>query len=186
MDENELSVQENEGIHKSQVEPTPFVISKLKDWEIGEIKTPEDLLNLGQHLNDYLKEKPYNEETKEDEKNIRWRRTGSEVLEEGYVYEGKACTDVVVALITLARAAGIEDTSFVKLVDRKRDKVHSVGEFRINGIWYTYNVAYKGAKPTLGKITEAKPFGTYTVWKRGRDSWEIGLNSFESEELLKS
>jgi hypothetical protein len=185
MNSNELSSQDEGDTISSQIEVTPFVKSKIEKWGIKEIKTVDDLNRLGKQLHNYLEVRPYNEDTKSVEEKIRWKRTGAQVLEDGYVYYGKACTDIVVAFITLAKATGINETRFVKLIDKNRDMVHSVGEFKVQGAWYIYDIANSNAKPILGEITETKPFKGYSLWKKGRDSWQLGLSSLGSINKIK-
>jgi hypothetical protein len=114
---------------------------------------------------------------------IRWRRTGAQILEDGYVYQGKACTDLVVSFTTLARAGEIKNTKFVKLKNVETGMVHSVGEFELNNGWYTFDVANNKAIPIKGEISEGVQFGgppngPYLLWKKGRDSWDLGLTEF--------
>lgn len=169
----------------SQIEPTDAVRKMLIGWSLPNINTPEDLILLREKLFSHLVFRPYDDSTKEEEKKIRWRRTGSQVLEDGYVYQGKACTDLVVSYTTLARAGGVKDTKFVKLKNSETGKVHSVGEFELNDGWYTFDVANSKAIPIKGEMSEGVKFGeplngSYLLWKKGRDSWDLGLTGFDT------
>ena len=120
--------------------------------------------------------RPYNDETAQDEKNIRWKRTADEIFRDGYVYDGKACTDLVVAFLGLANARGIE-TKFVKL--RNEKMVHSIAEIKLDDEWYMYDIASRNAQPNKGQFVEGMPMGGWNLWKKGRDSWDLGLKEFE-------
>jgi len=175
----------------SQIETSPYVEAKLEEWGIQEIASPNDLLNLRKHMYTSLQRLPYNEETKTAEKTIRWKRTGAQVLEDGYVYETKGCTDIVVAFLTLARAAGVENTRFVKVKNPETRTVHSIGEFELPDGWYIFDVSNSSAVPVKGEILKNEPFSvvgvpsSYFLWKKGRDSWDLGLTEFETIKKIQ-
>ena len=139
----------------SQIEPTDSVRKMLVDWSLPKINTTEDLVTLRNRLFSHLVFRPYNDVTKEEEKKIRWRRTGAQVLEDGYVYQGKACTDLVVSFTTLAKAGGVKDTKFVKLKNIETGMVHSVGEFELSDGWYTFDAANSKAVLLRAKYPRA-------------------------------
>lgn len=172
----------------SQIEPNDGVYRLLSELGVEKIRTPEDLQKLRKNLLSKLKFLPYNNTTKDAEREIRWKRSGAKVLEDGFVYQGKACTDLVVAFTTLAKAAGIAETRFVKLKNNKTGMVHSVGEFKLGNDWYIFDVANGSAVPVQGEIPKdiswgGPPNGPYLLWKKGRDSWDLGLG--ESSSISK-
>lgn len=120
--------------------------------------------------------RPYNEETKEHEKKIRWRRTADEILKEGYVYSGKACTDITVLFIAMCKTLGLE-AIFVKVA--KDSKIHSIAEVRLDDGWYICDVSAKDL-PVKGQITGQTPYKGWRLWKKGRDSWDLGLKDYDS------
>ena len=158
---------------KSQIETT----NRLR--EIAESAEGEGIALLeGMKVKVYeeIRLRPYNEETAQDEKNIRWKRTADEIFRDGYVYDGKACTDLVVAFLGLANAKGLE-TKFVKL--RNEKMVHSIAEIKLEDGWYMYDIASRNTKPSKGQFVEDVPMDGWTLWKKGRDSWDLGLSEFE-------
>lgn len=170
----------------SQVEPTEFVKKLIKDNAVSRIETTEDLIKLRKVLVKMLHELPYNEETKVAEEKIRWTRTGSQVLEDGFVYKTKSCTDIVVAYITLAIAAGVTAARFVKVQDPQTTMRHSFAEFKLKDGWYRYDVSLGKAIPEKGAVTKNKPIyfngalTNFRLWKKGRDSWSLGLDDYAS------
>ena len=58
-----------------------------------------------------LARKPYNNETKAHEAEIRWRRTADQILRDEWVYQGKSCTDLTIVYIALCNARGLETRS---------------------------------------------------------------------------
>lgn len=170
---------------QSQIEPTESVKKKLLDWKVLRIHTPQDLIELRDKLFSNLSFLPYNDSTKNDEKKIRWRRTGAQILEDGYVYSGKACTDLVISFTTLVKAGGVKNTRFVKLKNNITGMVHSVGEFELDDGWYIFDASNSKAVPIKGEISEGVEFGDppngpYLLWKKGNDSWDLGLSEFEA------
>lgn len=170
---------------KSQIEKTPFINSKLKEWGIEKVNNIEDLLNIRRQMYRDIEFLPYNDETREIEKEIRWKRTGSEVLEDGYVYQGKFCTDIVVTFITLVKAAGVKDTRFVKVKNPETNTVHSLAEVKLSNSWYIFDVSNRDSLPLKGQITKENPFGKYLLWKKGRDSWDLGLDEFNTIQKIQ-
>ena len=158
----------------SQVETT----SEIKDL-VKDIKNPitvDSLVRIRDLIYSKITVHPYNDSTKDQEKEIRWKRTAGEILDDGYVYSGKACTDLVVLFIALCKALGLK-TNFVKL--RKEHMVHSVAEILLDGTWYIFDVANNGSVPVGGIITEGSLYKDWKLWKKGRDAWDLGLTSFE-------
>lgn len=170
----------------SQVEPTEFVNKLITQNQVGRIETVDDLVKLRKILPKVLKEIPYNEDTKEAEKAIRWKRTGSQILEDGYVYKTKSCTDIVIAYMTLTIAAGVEGARFVKVQNPETTMRHSFAEFKLNDGWYRYDVSLGKSVPEKGAVDKGRPIyfngflTPYVLWKKGRDSWSLGLNDYLS------
>lgn len=172
-------------MQKSQISPTECIHSKLEQWGFKSIVSVKDVLNLHRRLHAELRIIPYTDGVRDAEKAIRWKRTGSQVLEDGYVYEGKACTDYVVAFLALLHSAGITNTSFIKLKHKDTDMVHSVCEFQIEGEWYVFNAGVKNPEPQKGTLQVGDTYGNYTVWKKGRDSWDLGLDSYNKITTIR-
>lgn len=110
----------------------------------------------------------------EKEKEVRWKRTATQILKDGWVVKNKACTDLAILFISIAKAKGLE-VKFVKLYSIKRKMLHSVVEIEINNKKMYFDVMN-------GKFDDANKeivFEEYKVYKKGRDSWDIGLNSFD-------
>ena len=169
---------ENKPKKINQIEPNNKVRKMLSDWGLSHIHTPDDLVNLRTKMMSVLTFRPYHNETKNGERKIRWKRTGAQILEDGYVYQSKACTDLVVAFITLSRVINAS-TRFVKLKSPS-GKVHSLGEFKLVDGWYIFDVASTNSVPIKGEITKNNPWGEYFLWKKGRDSWDLGLVEHDS------
>ncbi|MFA5130887.1 MAG: transglutaminase domain-containing protein [Patescibacteria group bacterium] len=158
----------------SQIETTIVIKDLVRD-----IKSPltiDSLVRIRDLMYSKIEIRPYDNTTKEYEKEIRWKRTASEILEDAYVYSGKACTDLTILFIALCKALGLK-TNFVKVMNDK--SVHSVAEIKLNDGWYIFDVAMKSI-PVKGSITNKKPYGEWILWKKGRDAWDLGLTEFES------
>lgn len=168
----------------SQIEPNENIYKLLVNWGIQSIHTVEDLVLLRDKMYHVLTFRPYNDSTKEAERQIRWKRTGAQILEDGYAYEGKACTDLVVAYLTLARAAGVKNTRFVKLRNNETGTIHSVAELELEGDWYVFDVSRKDFLPTKSEIKEGVLWNGFLLWKKGKDSWNIGLTDYESQSKV--
>lgn len=85
----------------SQTETTPEIRNLVAS--ITSPVTPQGLMELKYLMCSKLEIRDYNESAKAHERAIRWRRTADEILKDGYVYDGKACTDLVVVFIACAR-----------------------------------------------------------------------------------
>ena len=157
---------------KSQIELTDR-LRNIADSVQGEgIKL---IKGLKEKVYESLEFRPYNDEIKDQEKSLRWKRTADQIFKEGYVYEGKACTDIVIAYLGLARARGF-DTKFVKV--SREQKVHSIAEILVGQEWYIFDVASRDSKPQKGKYINDLQIGGWKLWKKGRDSWDLGLENF--------
>ncbi|MFA5886307.1 MAG: transglutaminase domain-containing protein [Patescibacteria group bacterium] len=158
----------------SQIEATTNIKDLVKD-----IKSPitvDSLINIRDLMYSRITIRPYDDSTKKHEKEIRWKRTASEIIDDGYVYSGKACTDLTVLFIALCKALGLE-TNFVKVTND--EKVHSIAEIRLDDGWYIFDVSRKNI-PFKGLVTNETPYQEWKLWKKGRDAWDLGLIDFES------
>lgn len=160
--------------HGSQIETTEKIKKLAK--EVGPVLTPNDLIKIRDLIYSKLEIRPldpFDHSIKEQEKLIRWKRTADQILEDGYVYNGKFCTDVTVLFIALCKALGLE-TNFVKV--KKEKMTHSVAEVKINNDWYIFDVSNKAGVPEKGVITEDAPYKDWELWEKGRDAWDLGLS----------
>ncbi len=166
---------------KSQVEITEDLNNLVKDFKqpVG----ADILVKLRDRMYSKLEVRPYDESTKEHEKSIRWKGTATDILNDGYVYRGKACTDLTVLFIALCRALGL-DTYFVKL--KNKNMVHSVVEVKVKNVWYIFDVSNSSNVPIIGTISKDKPYKVYQLWKKGRDAWDLGLAEFDDIKKITS
>lgn len=162
-------------MNKSQIETSEI----LKDFVSGTRKsiTVESLVEIRDKIYACIAIRPYNETTKEHEQSIRWKRTASQILEDGYVYQGKSCTDLSVLFIALCKILGLE-TRFVKL--KKDTKTHSIVEIKLDDGWYVFDISNQTNIPQKGEVTEIAPYKGWMLWKKGRDAWDLNLVDFGS------
>lgn len=90
---------------KSQIETDQTILNFLGYIVV---KSPDDLVLLKNKILKNLKFFPYNEETKKKADKLQWKRTASEIISDGYVYNDKACSDLVIVFLALCKAAGVE------------------------------------------------------------------------------
>lgn len=159
---------------QSQVEVTPLV--RRVASTVDSITTPGHLTELQHAMLSNLEYCEYTRKTAGREREIRWRRTADEILRDRYVYEGKACTDLTVVFIALCRAHGLEPV-FVKVY--RTGRVHSLVEVAIGGTWYIYDPSRYRSEPMEGRIEAGTAFQGWTLWRKGRDSWDIGLCEYD-------
>lgn len=157
--------------HNSQIETSEKIKNLVK--EIGLVLTPNDLIKIRDLIYSKLEIRPFNDSTKEQEKLIRWKRTADQILNDGYVYNGKFCTDVTVLFIALIKALNLE-TNFVKV--KKEKMTHSVAEVKLNNDWYIFDVSNINSVPEKGSVTKNTPYKDWGLWKKGRDAWDLGLS----------
>lgn len=158
-----------------QIEVTREIASLVSD--IHKPINPEKLVAMRDEMYSKLEIRDYNDSTAEHEKSIRWKRTAAQILSDGYVYQGKSCTDLVVLFITLCNALGLE-TRFVKL--KKREMVHSIAEVKLEDGWYIFDVSNQNNLPIKGEVTKENPHKDWELWKKGKDAWDLGLSEFNS------
>jgi hypothetical protein len=167
--------------NRSQVEVTGLV-KEIADGTIGH--GFDFLDNAKQEVHRRLMIRPYNEDTREHEAAIRWKRSANQILEDGYVYYGKSCTDMVVVFIALCKAKGYE-TRFDKLIKEidGRKLVHSVAEVKLEDGWYVVDISGSGGIKK-GELKLKGNFNGYRLWKKGRDAWDLGLTDYESMKKI--
>lgn len=162
-------------MNKTQLESS----EKIKELVVGIEKpiTTEKLVGIRDLMYSKLEIRPYNEMTAKQEKIIRWKRTATQILDDGFVFSGKACTDLVVLFLALCQTLGL-GTRFVKVKNGKM--VHSIAEIKLDDGWYIFDVSTKTDIPIKGEVTKENPYKNWQLWKKGRDAWDLGLNSFET------
>lgn len=105
------------------------------------------------------------------------RRTGSQIIEEGYA--GGGCSDFVLAFTPIARAKGIP-TKYVECInksyfsgDLQRVAGHALAECFIEGKW-------RAVDPMAGSIFITKNYSKYVVYAKGLDSWDLGIKDLKT------
>lgn len=134
------------------------------------------VIGLKDKVHESLETRPYNDETSVHEYSIRWRRTADQILDDGYVYQGKACTDIVIAFLGLAKARGYE-CLFVKV--RGVNGLHSLAEIKADDDWYIFNVTMPDSQPQKGQFVEGIPYKGWVLLGKASDAWELGYKKFE-------
>lgn len=148
------------------------------------IKTQNDLVALRDRLQNALEFRPYSKETQKHADSIQWKRTASEILKDGYVYEGKACSDLTIVFLALCKAAGVEG-QIVKLISLDKQKTHSIAEVKLPDGWYRLDIASEDSVPFKGRLTNDSIWNKeYKVWEKGRDVWDLGLHGIENEDMI--
>lgn len=168
-------------MNKSQIETTKILREFVVDIDIP--ITASTLIEIRRRIFAHVKIRLYDESTKEHERLIRWKRTASQILEDGYVYQGKSCTDLTVLFIALCRILGLE-TRFVKL--KKGNKTHSIAEIKISDGWYLFDVSSPAGIPQKGEVTKDVPYKDWQLWKKGRDAWDLDLVDFSSMQKIRA
>lgn len=163
----------------SQIETTTEIKNLLED--ITHPFTLDTLIQLKDLMYSKLEILSYNDSTKEHEKSIRWKRTATEILKDGYIYKDKACTDLTVLFIALCRALDL-DTNFVKV--KKENSVHSVAEIKLDNGWYIFDVSNIKNIPISGIITKDRPYKDWQLWKKERDAWDLRLSEFKDIDKI--
>lgn len=172
----------SENKQRSQTEVDQNVIDFL-DGMI--IKVPSDLVLLKNLIVKKLEFRPYDDLTKEQADSIQWKRTASEIICDGYVYEGKACSDLALVYLALCKVAGL-DGFLVKLRKLDNTSSHSIVEINLNGNWFRIDPSSPDSIPVEGQLLDDQIWnknwlGGWKVWKRGKDLWDLGLNGIEDE-----
>lgn len=174
-----------ENKHKSQIETDQNILDFLGDLEL---KSINDLIVIRDLIHSRLEFRDYNDKTKEHADSIQWKRTASEIITDGYVYKGRACSDLVIVFLAICKAAGIEGR-LVKLIGvniHGKEVGHSIAEVNLNSVWYTFDLSTKDSVPKEGELTDlSRYYKIYKVWKKGRDLWDLGLYDISSEDKIK-
>jgi hypothetical protein len=170
---------------KSQVEVDKYVLDFLGEMKV---ETQDDLIKLLKHIHNSIEFREYNEETREHADSIQWKRTASEIIQDGYVYRGKACSDLALVFLTVCKALGI-DGRLVKLIRVDGKSSHTITEIKLKDGWHRFDVSNKGCIPVKGQLKEDQVWnekwqGGWKVWKRGSDLWELGLDGIDKEEIV--
>ena len=167
---------------KSQIETDKYIIDFLGDFKVEEYM---DMVKLRSHIQNSLKFREYNEQTKKNENNIRWKRTASEIIQDGYVYRGKDCSDLSIIFLALCKALGISG-SLVKLATLSNNNTHSIVAIELDNQWYRLDISMTDSIPLKGQLPDdqkLKKIG-WKVWKVGHDLWDLGLDSMEKESII--
>lgn len=163
---------------KSQIKVDQCILNFLGDLIIN---TPEDLVILKNKILNSIEARPYNKETKEHADSIQWKRTASEILQDKYVYQSKACSDIAIVFLALCRASGINGL-LVKLKSVEGNNTHSIVEINLDNTWYRIDPSIRDFIPLEGKLTDESIWNKkFKVWKKGKDVWDLGLNNIKSE-----
>ena len=171
---------------KTQSEVTPTIQKFLGDYKV---KTHEDLAVLLKRIHSSLEFRNYNDATKEYADSIQWKRTASEIIEDGYVYEGKFCSDLALVFIALCKAAGV-DAQLLKLIRLDGKSTHTIAEIQLEDGWYRLDTSNSGSIPFKGYLADDQVWnknweGGWKVWKRGPDLWSMGLHSIDNEDKVR-
>ena len=114
------------------------------------------------------------ENDKEEKMELFRKRTAAEIIKSKKV---TGCTDYAIIFIALARAKKIP-TKYIEAIrkrwldigDENHIEGHVFAECQINNKWYIID-------PQQGAIRS--DYRNYTIYKKGLDSWDIGIKSFE-------
>lgn len=153
------------------------------------VKNKNDLIALKNLIDKKIEFRPYNNETKVSADNIQWKRTALEIITDGYVYKGKACSDIALVFLMLCKAMGI-DGYLVKLRTLDNSNTHTIVEVKLNDGWYRFDPSMKDGVPSHGQLADdqiwnAKWLGGWKIWKRGKDLKELGLSSIDDESKIR-
>lgn len=165
---------------KSQIETDKYVLNFLGDIKVEE---PMDMVKLRNHIQNSLEFREYNEQTKENENKIRWKRTASEIIQDGYVYEGKECSDLSIVFLALCNALGISG-SLIKLASN--NNTHSIVAIELGDQWYRLDITMTNSVPLKGQLPDSQKLekNGWKVWKVGRDLWDLGLDDMDKENII--
>ncbi|MCX6745230.1 MAG: transglutaminase domain-containing protein [Candidatus Parcubacteria bacterium] len=167
---------------KSQIKTDQTIRDFLGNRKIDD---RQDLVDLKTYILKSLKFRPYNNKTKKHADSIQWKRTASEILNDKYVYKGKACSDLAIVFLALCKAAGL-DGFLVKLRTLDNKDTHSIVEVKIGNKWYRLDPSSSDSLPFEGQLKDDQIWnknwkGGWKLWKRGKDLWDLGLDSIEKD-----
>ncbi|MCK5416465.1 transglutaminase domain-containing protein [Candidatus Parcubacteria bacterium] len=174
-------VQSKTNWHKSQIEVDQNILNFLGDIMIN---TPDDLVMLKNTILVTLESRPYNNETRKHANSIQWKRTASEIIQDNYVYEGKACSDIAIVFLALCKARGVNGC-LVKLKSIDNKNTHSIVEVKLNDTWYRIDPSSSDSVSSEGRLTNESIWNKkFKVWRKGHDVWDLNLDSIETEENI--
>jgi Transglutaminase-like superfamily len=170
---------------KSQIETDKYIKDFLGDLSI---KTKDDLVVLKNYIRNKLEFRPYNKKTRPHADSLQWKRTASEIIQDGFVYKGKACSDLVIVFLALCKASGLKGY-LVKLKTLDNKDSHSIVEVKLKNKWYRLDPSSPDSIPFEGQLKADQIWnknwkGGWKVWKRGKDLWDLGLYGIESENQI--
>jgi len=170
---------------RSQIEVTPAILIFL---DTSLVRFSQDLVTLRNKIVGTLISRPYNTDTQTHADSIQWKRTASEILEDGYVYEGKSCSDLTIVFLALCLAAGVPG-QLVKLKNTQKDGTHSVAEIQLGKVFLSYDIQNNISQPREGFLAKNSEYtsdsgGQYIVYAKGRDVWDLGLDSMQAEQSI--
>lgn len=165
---------------KSQIETDKYVLDFLGDIRV---ERPMDMVKLRNHIQNSLEFREYNEQTKKNENKIRWKRTASEIIQDGYVYRGKDCSDLSIVFLALCKALGISGY-LIKLANN--DNTHSIIAIELDNQWYRLDITMTDSVPLKGRLPDSQKLkkNGWKVWKVGRDLWDLGLDGIDKESII--
>jgi hypothetical protein len=157
---------------------TQLKITKpIKSFVAGmKLETLDDLIELKIKMRTALNTIPYEESIVGEIRRIMWKRTAHQILEDGYIYSKDSCTDIVILFMALCKALGLK-TYFVKVRKKNGEpEMHSIAEIQLPKPygWYLFDLAYDNP-PEKGRMTPGSVYRGWEFWKKGRDSWDLGL-----------
>jgi len=158
----------------------------IKSFVAGmKLETLDDLIALKVKMRSVLNTIPYEESIVPQIRKIMWRRTAHQILEDGYIYSRDSCTDIVILFMALCKSLGRE-TRFVKVRKHNGDpEMHSIAEIRLPKPygWYIFDLAYDNP-PEKGRMTPGSVYRGWELWRKGRDSWDLGLWKYRDRHKI--
>ena len=164
---------------RSQIETTRLIKDIVRDFD--GLESSKDLKALRFIMMYNLEVKRYTRRKRRHERQLRWKRTATEIFQDGFVYNDKGEADLVIAYIALCKALGVK-TRYVTLWNPQ--DLHTVVEVALGDAWFIYDVAANDADPVEGVITKKNGFEGWKLWRKGRDAWDVGLKSFKDRKKL--
>lgn len=188
-----MKYSRNKYIPGEQVETTEQVRRIAESIVVRTL--PECLLECNEVIFSKLRILPYISEYTTTEEKIRWKRSATEILESGVVYDTKYCTDVTIVMISICKALGYR-AELLKVFqkDEKTTEiiVHSFAlvsdDFAAKQ--YIVNVApnkdffYKRVHESEQLIRGHVCIRKFVVWNIAADQWAMGLTDASHEQQI--
>ncbi|MBS3147094.1 hypothetical protein J4471_05375 [Candidatus Woesearchaeota archaeon] len=154
--------------HKSQI----YLTKSIKEFsnDIVGSTTEEIFQNIRKKIYETVKLVSLDEQY---EKEIRWKRTADQILDDKIVDTKRGCTDITILFIAVAKAKNIK-CDFVKLRSKDGKLIHSIIRTKIDGEYFLFDVT----KGNFDKEKDSKILQNFDIVKVGKDSWDIGLSKF--------